>query len=56
MKLTFTLKAFVKFSELMNSFSQCLKPWGFVHKAQDACTVGKLIGNPETLGLQRRPL
>lgn len=39
MKLIFTLKAFVKFSELMNSVSQCLRPWGLTDKAQDPCTV-----------------
>ena len=43
----FTLKAFVKYSELMNSFSQCLKPWGLADKSQDPCIVRKLTGNTQ---------
>lgn len=55
MRLTFTLKASVKFNELMNSFPQYLKPWGLADKPQDPYTVGKLRGNPETQGLQGMP-
>ena len=55
MRLALTLKASVKFSELMNSFLQYLKPWGLADKAQDPYTEGKLRGHPETQGLQRMP-